>query len=102
MEVHYNNEKESKFYQDDKLLTRKHGQNCRKIGLRLSELYAADSLKDIPPHANCHPLDNNRKRQYGLDLSHPFRLIICPVGEYVANDIATIKSIKIIGIIDYH
>ena len=43
----------------------------------------------------CHPLKNNRKNQYAVDLVHPNRLVFEKVKE-------EIQVVKIIEIVDYH
>lgn len=43
----------------------------------------------------CHPLTQNRKGQYAVDLAHPYRLVF----EKMENQI---QIVNILEIVDYH
>ena len=55
-------------------------QMAQRLGQRLMELHAADTLEDIShlPPARCHELIDNRKGQISVDLVHPYRLLFKP------------------------
>lgn len=56
---------------------------ARRLGARLQELEAADTLADMRflPQVRAHELRGDRDEQISLDLVHPMRLIL-----EVAND----------------
>lgn len=56
---------------------------ARRLGARLQELEAVDTLSDMRllPQARAHELQGDRDEQISLDLAHPMRLIL-----EVAND----------------
>lgn len=68
-----------------------------KIHQRIDELHAADTVEMmIQWHiGRCHPLTQNRKGQYAMDLIHPFRLVFEKKGE-------EIQIANILEIVDYH
>ncbi|MCD8224302.1 MAG: type II toxin-antitoxin system RelE/ParE family toxin [Clostridiales bacterium] len=68
-----------------------------KLHQRLDELSAADTVEMmIQFHiGRCHPLTQNRKGQYALDLIHPYRLVFEKDGE-------KIQIARIVEIVDYH
>lgn len=70
---------------------------ARKIHKRIDELAAADSVEEMIKYhiGRCHPLHNDRKEQYALDLVHPQRLVFEKKG-------TTIQVANVLEIIDYH
>ena len=68
-----------------------------KIQQRIDEISAALSVEMmIQFHiGRCHPLKGNRKKQYAVDLVHPYRLIF----EKKGNEI---QIAYITEIVDYH
>ena len=44
----------------------------------------------------CHPLHQNRRGQYAMDLEHPLRLI------FEKDDEGNVHIVKIVDITDYH
>ena len=68
-----------------------------KIHQRIDELHAADTVEMmIQWHiGRCHPLAQNRKGQYAMDLIHPFRLVFEKKGD-------EIQIANILEIVDYH
>ena len=70
---------------------------ANKIHQRIDEISAADSVEMLVKHCigRCHPLSNNRKGQYAMDLVHPYRLVFTKLKEEV--EIALIKEN-----VDYH
>ena len=68
-----------------------------KIHQRIDEITAADNVEMmIRFHiGRCHPLTQNRKGQYALDLVHPYRLVFEKNG-------SEIQIAHILEIVDYH
>ena len=68
-----------------------------KIRIRIDQISAADSIEWLIQKriGRCHPLVQNRKGQYAMDLDHPYRLVF----EKVDNNI---RVVRIIEIVDYH
>ena len=77
---------------------------------RMTQLHAAVALSDIShlPPVRLHELTGNRKRQFSVDLEHPYRLLFVPnnkpipVKEDGGLDMENITEIKIIEIEDTH
>ena len=98
MEVTYKNNKIRKICTDAKTAERAYGREMAdKIHQRIDELHAADTVEMmIQWHiGRCHPLTQNRKGQYAMDLIHPFRLVFEKKGE-------EIQIANILEIVDYH
>ncbi len=72
-------------------------RNGQKIHHRIDEIVAADTVEMmIQFHiGRCHPLTQNRKGQYAVDLIHPYRLVFEKNG-------GEIQVAKILEIVDYH
>jgi len=70
---------------------------AEKIQHRIDQITAADSVEQmIQFHiGRCHPLRQNRKNQYAVDLVHPMRLVFEKKG-------AEIQIAYITEIVDYH
>lgn len=70
---------------------------AEKIQMRIDQIKAADSVEEMIQFkiGRCHPLHQNRKNQYAVDLVHPMRLVFEKNGE-------EIQIANIIEIIDYH
>lgn len=83
---------------------------AKKLGQRLMELMAADSLSDISqlPPSRLHELKGNRAGQFSVDLDHPYRLLFIPghnplpLKDDGGLDLDEINEIEIIGIKDTH
>lgn len=98
MEVTYKTNKIKKVCMDAKVSDRTYGNEMsEKIQMRIGEIEAADTVEDmIKFHiGRCHPLTNNRKGQYAVDLVHPYRLVF----EKQGNEI---QIAHIMEIVDYH
>ena len=50
---------------------------AEKIQQRIDQITAADSVEMLIEFhiGRCHPLKQNRKGQYAVDLVHPYRLV---------------------------
>lgn len=72
-------------------------QMAEKIQRRIDQIKAADSVEQMIQYkvGRCHPLHQNRKNQFAVDLVHPMRLVF----EKNGNEI---QVAKIIEIVDYH
>lgn len=70
---------------------------AEKIHMRIDEISASDTVEMMVKFhiGRCHPLNNNRKGQYAMDLIHPYRLVFEKHGE-------KIQIAHIIEIVDYH
>lgn len=68
-----------------------------KISERINQVIAARSVDWlIQKHiGRCHPLVQNRKGQYAMDLVHPYRLVFEKAGD-------EIHIVKVLEIVDYH
>lgn len=103
MKISYRDKKIKKILESQKSISQKYGaQYVQKIVQRISELQAADCLDDMPPAGRPHPHHGNRKGLFSLDIKHPYRLIVRPIGEYDSDDYTTITDIEIYEIIDPH
>lgn len=110
MKITFSDKTLKKVINDDRKLTKKHGQlRARLIKRRLDSLHAAETLEDIRHlPGRFHELIGNRKGEWACDLDHPFRMIFVPHevpipvdnnGRYVW---AEIRGVDVIEIIDYH
>lgn len=98
MKVEYKNKGIEKVCEDASVAQRKYGQKmAKKIHQRIDEIRAADSVELMIQFGigRCHPLHQNRKTQYAVDLVHPQRLVF----EKKGNEI---QIANIIEIVDYH
>lgn len=85
-------------------------QMARRLGARLQELEAADTLADMRPlpQARPHELRGDRDEQISLDLAHPLRLIVevanhpTPRTPEGGLDWAAITSVMIVEITNTH
>lgn len=98
MDITYKSNKLEKVCTDAKVAERSYGKEmAEKIQMRIDELVAADTIEMmIQFHiGRCHPLTNNRKGLYAMDLVHPYRLVF----EKHGNEI---QIAHILEIVDYH
>lgn len=72
-------------------------QMAEKIFFRIGQLRSVDTVEELIKYklGRCHGLEGNRKKQYALDLVHPYRLVFTVEGKEV-------QLAKIIEIKDYH
>ena len=78
MEITYKNNKIRKICTDIKVAEKTYGaQMAEKIDMRIGEISAADTVEMMIQFriGRCHPLTQNRKGQYAMDLVHPYRLV---------------------------
>lgn len=98
MEITYKNNKIRKICTDAKIAEKTYGTKmAEKIDMRIAEIIAADTVEIMIQFriGRCHPLTQNRKGQYAVDLVHPYRLIF----EKHGNEI---QIANILEIVDYH
>ncbi|RGF77091.1 type II toxin-antitoxin system RelE/ParE family toxin [Ruminococcus sp. AF31-8BH] len=98
MEITYKNNKIRKICTDIKVAEKTYGaQMAEKIDMRIGEISAADTVEMMIQFriGRCHPLTQNRKGQYAMDLVHPYRLVF----EKNGNEI---QIANILEIVDYH
>jgi plasmid maintenance system killer protein len=81
-----------------------------KVLQRLNEMKAADTLADLMKlrSVRCHPLVGDRKGQWSVDLTHPYRLLFKPGNDPVpakgdgSVDEARVTEVVILGVEDTH
>ena len=98
MDITYKNKKLEKICTDAKTAERTYGlQMAEKIQQRIDEITAADTVEMmIQFHiGRCHPLSQNRKGQYAVDLVQPYRLVF-------EKNVDEIQIANILEIVDYH
>ena len=98
LDITYKNNKIKRICTDAKTAERTYGPKmAEKIQQRIDEISAADNVEMmIRFHiGRCHPLTQNRKGQYALDLIHPYRLVFEKNGD-------EIQIANILEIVDYH
>lgn len=98
MDITYKTKKLEKICTNARSAEKAHGREMAdKIHQRIDEIHAADSVEMmIDFHiGRCHPLTQNRKGQYAVDLVHPYRMVFEKHGD-------TIQIAHILEIVDYH
>ena len=97
MDITYRNRKMEKVCTDAKTAEKTYGREMAdKIHQRIDEITAADTVEMMIKYhiGRCHPLAQNRKGQYAVDLVHPYRLVF----EKNGNEI---QIVNILEIVDY-
>lgn len=104
MHLEYSSNGLKKILEDERLINKYYSKMSTAIKNRLTELRAAECLKDIPevPPPKRHKLTGDYNNCWGVSVSKNFRMILEPIGEYDINDLSSIHSIKILDIKDYH
>ena len=98
MNIEYKNKGLEKVCTNFHEAKKKHGDKMAKyIHQRIGEIEVAESVEFLIKYniGRCHPLHEDRKNQYAMDLGQPNRLIFTKVD-------GKIKVVKIIEIVDYH
>ncbi|TVQ22421.1 MAG: killer suppression protein [Spirochaetaceae bacterium] len=109
MEIVFRSTKLARLFGSREALVAAYGvPQARKIMVRIAVLRAAANLGEVPaiPPDRCHGLSGARDGQYAVDLVHPHRLIFRPYAQdgrtpRAANR-ASVTSIEILGVEDYH
>jgi len=111
MEVFFRTRKLQTASNSEELLEQEYGaENGRLVMRRLLVLRAANSLADVPRDRpeRCDPLEGKRKRQFAVDVKHPFRIVFepandpLPLREDGGLDMSRVTAICILSIEDYH
>jgi proteic killer suppression protein len=109
MEIIFTNN--TKHLNDEKEVKIKHGaENAQKIIKCLHQIRSSKNLAVLKaiPRFRCHLLKGDLKGCYGLDIKHPFRLVIKPANDPVPMkdnneiDVAKVTVVELIQIGDYH
>lgn len=98
MDITYKTNTIKKICTDAKTAERTYGREmAEKIHQRIDEITAASTVEMMIKYriGRCHPLTQNRKGQYAVDLVHPFRLVFEKIGD-------EIQIANIMEIVDYH
>ncbi len=98
MDITYKSNKIKRVCTEANIAERTYGtEMAEKLHMRIDEITAADTVEMmIQFHiGRCHPLTQNRKGQYAVDLVHPYRLVF----EKIVNEI---QIVNILEIVDYH
>lgn len=98
MKIEYKDNRIKRACTDIRAAEKKYGiLTAQKIHQRIKELQAVNDVETMLKYGigRCHRLSGNRKDQYALDLTHPFRLVF----EKHGNEI---QIAKIIEVVDYH
>ena len=98
MEITYKNKKIEKVCTDAKTAEKTYGRDMAdKIHQRIAEIEASDTVEMMVQFhiGRCHPLAQNRKGQYALDLVHPYRLVFEKNGDMI-------QIANVLEIVDYH
>ncbi len=98
MKITYANKKMEKVCTDAKIADRTYGKNMSyKIFQCIGQIIAADTVEFLIEHhiSRCHPLSQNRKGQYAMDLEQPYRLVFEKKGK-------DIQIVNILEITNYH
>lgn len=111
MEISFADNKLAKICNSEKQMLRKFGKPiAERIGQRLNELKAAETLADMRnlPGARCHELKGDRAGCFAVDLVHPHRLVFFPDHDPRPElpdgglDWDKVSKIMIKEIVDYH
>ena len=111
MEIVFDNRRLEKVCMQTREAVKELGSDdARKLQQRIGELRAAETLEDFCrlPGPRCHELTKNRAGQFAADLKHSRRLVMIPEGHPVpckpdgGIDRALVRSIRILGVVDYH
>lgn len=98
MQITYKTKKIEKVCTNAKAAEKAYGvEMAGKIHQRIGEMIAADTVEMLIQFriGRCHPLAQNRKGQYAVDLVQPYRLVF----EKHGNEI---QIVHVLEIVDYH
>ncbi|MCD7818901.1 MAG: type II toxin-antitoxin system RelE/ParE family toxin [Lachnospiraceae bacterium] len=98
MHITYKTKKIEKICTNAKTAEKTYGaMMAEKIHQRVDEISAADNVEMMIQFrlGRCHPLKQDRKGQYAVDLVHPYRLVFEKIGQQV-------QIANILEIVDYH
>lgn len=98
IKVKYRNSQLQKVCEDAEAATKKYGlAMAEKIQMRIDQISSAESVEMLVRYGigRCHVLTGNRKNQYAMDLTHPYRLVFKKLNEQTI-------AVEILEIVDYH
>lgn len=98
IDISYRTSQLRKVCEDAEVATKKYGaEMAEKIHMRIDQIHAANSVEELVRFriGRCHPLQGDRKGQYAMDLTHPYRLIL-------EKRNREIVAVEILEIVDYH
>jgi len=98
IDISYRTSQLRKVCEDAGVATKKYGaEMASKIQQRIDEIRAATSVEMLVQFriGRCHPLHGNRRGQYAMDLTQPYRLIFEKRKEQIV-------AVEILEIEDYH
>ena len=98
LEISYSSSTLRKVCEDAEVATKRYGAKmAAKIQQRIEEIRAALSVEMLIQFhiGRCHPLIGDRKGQYAMDLTHPYRLV------FEKRD-DRLVAVEILEIVDYH
>lgn len=111
MEIYFRTTKLSKQLTTAKTMVATHGtKRAKLLQRRLSEIEASQNLYVLGrlPGPRLHPLKENRRGQFSVDLDHPYRLLFVPDHDPVpelpsgGTDLRAVTRVMIIEIGDTH
>ena len=109
MEISFEKPAIAKLCNSSAKLRKRYGPRMSElIQQRLFDLMAAESLSVMSAlPGRCHPLTENFKWHFAVDLIHPIRLVFVPDHDPIPTnsgniDLEQVTAIKIVGIGDYH
>ena len=112
MDIVFSSEKLRKLCNSIAELQKKYGQQkAKKIGQRLYELRAAQTLADVSylPPPRCHALTGDMSGKFAVDTVHPFRLIFEPAYDPIPHlpsggiDRSQVTAVRIVDVdMNYH
>ncbi len=98
MQVQYKSKNIEKVCTSAQAARKRYGDKmAQRIQMRIDQIRAAGSVEELIRFGigRCHPLHENRKDQYAMDLVHPQRLVFEKLG-------TEIQIANILEIVDYH
>lgn len=78
IDISYQTSQLRKVCEDAEVATKKYGvKMAEKIHQRIDQIRSATSVEMLVQYqiGRCHPLKGNRKGQYAMDLTQPYRLV---------------------------
>lgn len=83
MEIEFRNNKLQKVCEIYKKAIQQYGpNNAKKLFQRIGEIQASTSIAILMQvHPRCHKLKGDKKDLFSIDLVHPMRLLLKPIGQ---------------------
>jgi proteic killer suppression protein len=105
MEIFYSTGKIEKVLTNYHAMVKKYGPEdaMHLVGI-LQQIKYANSLKDIPeaPRPRRHKLHGNFKEYWGIHFSRKNVIVVNPYGDFIIDDLSSIKCLEVIMVGDYH